>query len=182
MSGMKFSVRTKSHRVDDLIGLQDILLEYILGNRWRDYRQFSRILTLRLLEARPRTDHDIKSILFSLKHPFFLFNDLRREDFSRGFPSQDILRRIGDARLVSSREETRAKATRTPIGKKLRVLIIERDGFKCRYCGKTARETKLEVDHIMPVAKGGKTSLDNLETLCIDCNRGKSDLSINSPQ
>ncbi len=182
MSSKGFSVRTKGHRVDDLIGLQDILLEYILGNRWKDYRQFSRALTLKLLEARPRTDQDLNSILSSLQHPFFLFNEIRREEFSRGFPSQDVLRRIGDARLVSSREETRTKVRRTPIGGKLRVLIIERDGFKCRYCGKTARETKLEVDHIVPVAKGGKTRLDNLQTLCIDCNRGKSDLSMDSPK
>jgi 5-methylcytosine-specific restriction endonuclease McrA len=33
---------------------------------------------------------------------------------------------------------------------------------------------KLEVDHIKPISKGGKTVLNNLQTLCMDCNRGKS--------
>lgn len=53
---------------------------------------------------------------------------------------------------------------------------MERDGFRCCICGRTAKETKLEVDHKIPVSKGGTDSLDNLWTLCKDCNRGKSDL------
>jgi 5-methylcytosine-specific restriction endonuclease McrA len=57
-------------------------------------------------------------------------------------------------------------------------LILERDNYRCRLCGKSARDTELEVDHIIPVAKGGTAGLNNLQTLCIDCNRGKSDLSI----
>ena len=33
----------------------------------------------------------------------------------------------------------------------------------------------LEIDHIIPVAKGGETVEDNLQTLCWKCNRAKSD-------
>ncbi|MBR2352886.1 MAG: HNH endonuclease, partial [Clostridia bacterium] len=40
--------------------------------------------------------------------------------------------------------------------------------------GATSRDgVKLEVDHIIPVSKGGKSTLDNLQTLCERCNRGK---------
>lgn len=62
--------------------------------------------------------------------------------------------------------------------KRIRVEVLSRDGFKCKYCGKSAEETVLEIDHIVPVSKGGKSILDNLITLCIDCNRGKGDRSI----
>ncbi len=58
----------------------------------------------------------------------------------------------------------------------LRYDVMKRDGFKCVLCGVTAKEgAKLHVDHILPIAKGGKTELSNLRTLCEDCNLGKSD-------
>lgn len=57
----------------------------------------------------------------------------------------------------------------------LRYDILKRDGFRCVLCGKTANDgVALEVDHIIPVSKGGKTVLSNLRTLCKECNRGKS--------
>ena len=43
-------------------------------------------------------------------------------------------------------------------------------------CGRTAADgMKLHVDHIMPVAKRGKTEMNNLRTLCNQCNSGQSD-------
>jgi 5-methylcytosine-specific restriction endonuclease McrA len=36
---------------------------------------------------------------------------------------------------------------------------------------------ELEVDHKVPVAQGGSDALDNLQTLCVDCNRGKRNSS-----
>lgn len=64
-------------------------------------------------------------------------------------------------------------AEREPIGKKLRFEIFKRDSFTCRYCGKKAPDVVLEIDHIMPVAKGGDNSILNLVTSCYDCNHGK---------
>ncbi len=58
----------------------------------------------------------------------------------------------------------------------LRYDVMKRDGFKCVLCGRSADDgVKLHVDHILPVAKGGKTVMSNLRTLCEDCNLGKSD-------
>lgn len=57
---------------------------------------------------------------------------------------------------------------------KLRAAIKERDGYRCKICGKSEADgVKLEVDHIVPISKGGLTVEDNLQTLCQDCNRGK---------
>ncbi|WP_099321136.1 HNH endonuclease [Anaerococcus sp. Marseille-P3625] len=66
-------------------------------------------------------------------------------------------------------------ANRKTISKKLRFEVFKRDSFTCQYCGKTAPDVILEVDHINPVSKGGTNDLLNLITSCRDCNRGKSD-------
>jgi 5-methylcytosine-specific restriction endonuclease McrA len=53
---------------------------------------------------------------------------------------------------------------------------MERDDFMCKLCNRGNDDgVRLEVDHIIPISKGGKTIMDNLQTLCKDCNRGKRD-------
>lgn len=64
--------------------------------------------------------------------------------------------------------------SRKALSKKVRFEVFKRDSFTCQYCGRSAPEVLLEVDHIMPVAKGGDNSLVNLITSCMECNRGKS--------
>jgi len=60
---------------------------------------------------------------------------------------------------------------------KIRYQILRRDNFKCQICGRSSAETKLHVDHIRPISKGGSLgkNYDNLRTLCELCNIGKSD-------
>ncbi len=48
--------------------------------------------------------------------------------------------------------------------------VFKRDGFKCQYCG---TEKELTLDHLIPKAKGGKTSWNNLVTACKSCNSKK---------
>ena len=54
-----------------------------------------------------------------------------------------------------------------------RFRIFQRDGFCCRYCGAAPEETELQLDHLIPVAKGGDDSYLNLITSCRLCNAGK---------
>lgn len=62
-----------------------------------------------------------------------------------------------------------------------RILVFERDNYTCQICGKTLKDgVKLEVDHIIPVSRGGSDNLNNLQTLCFDCNREKSDKILNN--
>lgn len=56
----------------------------------------------------------------------------------------------------------------------IRGRVLERDHFKCRRCGASA-EAILHVDHIVPKSRGGTDDIDNLQTLCRDCNLGKRD-------
>lgn len=52
----------------------------------------------------------------------------------------------------------------------LRQLVLERDEWRCCYCGSTA---DLTLDHIFPVALGGCSTEDNLQVLCRRCNSAK---------
>ncbi len=69
------------------------------------------------------------------------------------------------------------KEQRALMSSKLRQYIKKRDNYTCKYCGNsTYKEPNLllEIDHIIPVSKGGLTKEDNLQTLCWRCNRTKS--------
>ena len=64
------------------------------------------------------------------------------------------------------------------ISKTLRFEILARDGFRCRYCGRSAPDVELHVDHLRPSALGGGDDGENLVTACGDCNLGKSDRTL----
>jgi len=51
--------------------------------------------------------------------------------------------------------------------------VLRRDQFQCVLCGDSGSEANLEVDHIIPVSKGGSDEMKNLRCLCFKCNRGK---------
>lgn len=67
-----------------------------------------------------------------------------------------------------------------PVSKRLRFRILVRDRFRCVYCGAKGSDpgVKLDVDHVKPRAKGGKTEPRNLATSCVPCNAGKSDIEV----
>jgi hypothetical protein len=63
---------------------------------------------------------------------------------------------------------------------RLRFEVFTRDGFRCTYCGRSARDgIELQADHIISVFDGGTTTLGNLTTACFECNVGKG--SVSSP-
>lgn len=64
---------------------------------------------------------------------------------------------------------------RKQISKRMRFEVLKRDHFTCQYCGGKSPEKILHIDHIKPVSKGGKNTMLNLVTSCVDCNLGKSD-------
>lgn len=51
-----------------------------------------------------------------------------------------------------------------------RLLVFQRDGHLCRRCGSGRFP---EVDHVIPLAKGGSNDPSNLQVLCRSCNRRK---------
>ena len=73
-------------------------------------------------------------------------------------------------------------AKRKNLSKSVRFEVFKRDSFTCQYCGKSAPDVVLEVDHIIPVSKGGDNDISNLITACFDCNRGKRDKKLTDKQ
>ena len=67
---------------------------------------------------------------------------------------------------------------RQNISKKLRFEVYKRDSFTCQYCGRKAPDVILNVDHIVPVSKGGTNDILNLITSCFECNNGKSNIPL----
>lgn len=61
------------------------------------------------------------------------------------------------------------------IPKSDRVTVLNKDKYKCVFCGRSSQQIELQIDHIKPFSKGGSNDINNLQTLCIDCNQGKSD-------
>ena len=54
-----------------------------------------------------------------------------------------------------------------------RIKVYERDGFKCRYCGKQLTRFTATLDHVKAVTEDGDNSLENLVTACLGCNSRK---------
>lgn len=67
-----------------------------------------------------------------------------------------------------------------PVSKRLRFEVLRRDNHTCRYCGASAPDVKLTVDHVTPVTLGGTNDPANLVTACQGCNAGKSSTSPNA--
>jgi 5-methylcytosine-specific restriction endonuclease McrA len=87
----------------------------------------------------------------------------------------DIERKRGVWIKLKTLSRKPVKGKRGNIGKKLRFLVFERDNYTCQGCGRTVKEdgVKLSPDHIIPVDWGGETTLENLQSLCRECNEGK---------
>jgi hypothetical protein len=66
------------------------------------------------------------------------------------------------------------------VSKRLRYEILRRDNHTCRYCGASAPETPLRVDHVTAKALGGTDTADNLVTSCEPCNSGKSSSTVDA--
>jgi 5-methylcytosine-specific restriction endonuclease McrA len=58
--------------------------------------------------------------------------------------------------------------------------ILRRDSHVCQYCGKT--ESMLTVDHVIPKAKGGPETWENLVAACVSCNNKKGDRTLHEAQ
>lgn len=55
--------------------------------------------------------------------------------------------------------------------------VFKRDEYECVYCGRRGK-SNLTIDHVIPKAKGGKDTWDNLVTACLTCNQEKADLTL----
>jgi hypothetical protein len=104
--------------------------------------------------------------------------NVRSRDLPMSPPWERRDRRFADFPPGGGKTQMRHIVTRArdPLSAQLRFSVLQRDGFRCRYCGRTSREpgVVLHVDHVVPLAAGGATTEDNLLTACEECNLGKA--------
>lgn len=78
------------------------------------------------------------------------------------------------SKTIKSKPRSHVLKKRRAIPLNIRHDVLVNANYTCQYCGAKAPKVKLEVDHIVPVSKGGTNHVTNLQCLCFDCNRGKS--------
>lgn len=59
----------------------------------------------------------------------------------------------------------------------LRKAVIDRDGKRCVFCDEDLTDKEIHLDHIIPEAKGGHTTMQNLQVTCRKCNTSKGTLT-----
>jgi len=80
-----------------------------------------------------------------------------------------------DTPIVDLDKVKQAAAKKVRVMPSLRWQVFQRDGWKCVSCGKSSHDNViLHMDHIKPRSLGGSDSIKNLQTLCWECNIGKS--------
>ena len=89
-------------------------------------------------------------------------------------PSRKTKKQKTASNFEKAPTKTKKKRSRY-ISKSVRVTVLNRDKYKCVFCGRSSQQIELQIDHIKPFSKGGSNDINNLQTLCIDCNIGKSD-------
>ena len=91
--------------------------------------------------------------------------------------TSDLIKQIRSELYADMSKSQFSKAQRNAMTNDLREAIKKQDNYTCRKCGNSVFKEPnllLEVDHIIPVSKGGRTEAKNLQTLCWRCNRSKS--------
>lgn len=138
-----------------LKSIEKILFDSMIQNPVRDY-QISVILTLTNINGAYRSE----------KTKTFNYSEI-----------SDVIVRLnnkkGDRYLDENIWQSICRVERGKVSNKMRFAIYKRDGYRCKKCGKATDD--LEIDHIFPIAKGGKSNFENLQTLCHRCNALKSD-------
>ena len=119
---------------------------------------------------------DESALVVEYKFSYTSGGGMAKRTFSVPMTEETIVELIqaleGKLTLKAFSKEQRALMT-----SKLRNFIKTRDNFTCCCCGNsthTEPNLLLEIDHIIPISKGGHTKENNLQTLCWKCNRAKS--------
>jgi hypothetical protein len=112
---------------------------------------------------------------------FFLYSDPANWDAMADFEPEEISCRIwGHTCPVFF---TQSGATETKVGRldgryiprTVMLQVVRRDNHVCQECFSYVPDDQLEFDHVIPLSRGGSTSVENLRLLCRNCNNAKSD-------
>ena len=100
-----------------------------------------------------------------------------------GFISKLLPRQREEVETILEQRITDYLEIRNPFGDSnfdavpgsVRFEVLKRSGGRCELCGASSRDNQIDVDHIVPRAKGGSNDISNLQALCRTCNAQKCD-------
>lgn len=98
------------------------------------------------------------------------------EQFRGEEPEIDRALEMVDAARVRAAHKAASKPKRREVQANYNrwfVHVGRRDGFYCAHCKSSGND--LQIDHIIPISKGGTNERENLQLLCKDCNGAKRD-------
>lgn len=132
-------------------------------------------------ELLPYVVCDVDTILLGVRKPYLRFYYLspagRSSNTNMIVVDASMISKVISVMSESISKKGHSKTQRNIMTNDLREAIKKRDNYTCCKCGNSVFDEPnllLEVDHIVPVSKGGKTEASNLQTLCWRCNRLKS--------
>lgn len=163
--------KSKVDLVKDKLGNFDVSIEDLNEEKLRNIES----IVFNDLIEKVNTDFYAEVHLYLTRGRIHRVVDEKKESFDLN-EIIDVLKSIDSSKLIDGRRfysrevwKSIERVERAKVSKELRQEIFERDGYTCVNCGSTEKES-LEIDHIMPISKGGKTEPSNLQTLCRNCN------------
>lgn len=166
--------KSKVDLAKDKLGNFDVSIENLDEEKLRNIESIESIVFNDLIE-KVDTDFYAEVHLYLTRGRIHRVVDEKKESFDLN-EIIDVLKSIDSSKVIDGRRfysgkvwKSIERVERAKVSNELRQEIFERDGYTCVICGSTEKES-LEIDHIMPISKGGKTEPDNLQTLCHDCN------------
>ena len=126
-------------------------------------------LAMRYFNDQTMPNDDESAMVIAL---FLIFKeeiDSRNKEYENAVVNGKMAYRLDKG--TASKEPTTSE--HRSVSKPKRFAVFERDKFTCQYCGRSAPNVILEVDHIIPLSGGGNNDIGNLVTSCEECNRGK---------
>jgi hypothetical protein len=91
-----------------------------------------------------------------------------------------LSRRVRPSGIRRILNNTGLRTKRVGLSPSTRFIVLTRDNFTFRYCGRRSPDVTLHVDHVIPVVDGGSNQIHNLVTACDICNLGKGKLRISA--
>ena len=183
-----FDIRSEEDCLRDVERLGDSItrLENAIGNLGQREASIARAVN----PPRFITEHYFSEFMahvgvelspITVPYPVYVFeyvsaggNSSQRTSVTLNTPTIDVLVETLSQKI---RWKKSAAGQRALMTSKLRNFIKDRDGYTCQKCSVSVAQEPhllLEIDHIIPVSRGGLSTSDNLQTLCWRCNRTKS--------
>jgi len=99
------------HNTSNRIAVLNLVLNYVLSRRWKDYDDFSTRLTDTILKKTPKTEKELFDLVSKMGGQFFKLNDISKEDFVKGFPLLNVVRVAGSGMAFTRQQIVKVHQT-----------------------------------------------------------------------